>query len=227
MILARFRAHLTFANVVSLMALFVALSGGAYALTIPKHSVGAKQLKKNAVTSSKVKDRSLLARDFKRGQLPAGSTGPIGPAGPPGAPGQTGQPGSDAAGALMFRASAPIGFSNANTYLPVSGLAANSTTESSVTLLSPNASIVARDLIVHEPGGNGGGNPRHYTLRVNGTDTALTCTTVGNTAETCTHSQHAVTIPGGSQLSFHFTRTLQGAGSGDVAPQIAWRATTP
>ena len=39
-----FVPHLTFANVVSLMALFVALSGGAYALSIPKNSVGAKQL---------------------------------------------------------------------------------------------------------------------------------------------------------------------------------------
>jgi hypothetical protein len=78
---SRLRSRLTFANVVALMALFVALSGGAYALTIPKNSVGAKQLKKNAVTrskirkgavtSSKVKDRSLLAKDFKAGQLTA------------------------------------------------------------------------------------------------------------------------------------------------------------
>lgn len=53
MTLAAFRSRLTFANVVSLIALFVALSGGAYALTIPRDSVGAKQLKKNAVTASK------------------------------------------------------------------------------------------------------------------------------------------------------------------------------
>ena len=46
MVLARVRSHLTFANVVSLMALFVALSGGAYALSIPKGSVGTKQLRK-------------------------------------------------------------------------------------------------------------------------------------------------------------------------------------
>jgi hypothetical protein len=43
--LAAFRSRLTFANVVSLIALFVALSGSAYALSIPRHSVGAKQLK--------------------------------------------------------------------------------------------------------------------------------------------------------------------------------------
>ena len=55
--LAKLRSRLTFANVVASMALFVALSGGAYALTIPKNSVGAKQLKRNAVTRSKIKKR--------------------------------------------------------------------------------------------------------------------------------------------------------------------------
>ena len=94
--LAWFRSRLTFANVVSLMALFVALSGGAYALTIPKNSVGAKQLKENAVTrskikrsavtSSKVKDQSLLARDFKAGQLPRGEQGVRGEQGIQGEP---------------------------------------------------------------------------------------------------------------------------------------------
>ena len=53
LMLARFRSRLTFANVVSLMALFVALGGGAYAMTIAKDSVGATQLNKNADTRSK------------------------------------------------------------------------------------------------------------------------------------------------------------------------------
>ena len=64
-ILAFVVARLTPANVLSLTALFVALSGGAYALTIPKNSVGPAQLKKNAVISAKVKDGSLLTQDFK------------------------------------------------------------------------------------------------------------------------------------------------------------------
>jgi hypothetical protein len=98
--LARFRSRLTFANVVSLMALFVALSGGAYAMTVPRNSVGSEQLKRGAVTRSKirkgavtasaVKAHSLLAKDFKPGQLPGGpkgdkddkgDRGPQGPAG--------------------------------------------------------------------------------------------------------------------------------------------------
>jgi hypothetical protein len=69
--LASLRCRLTYANVMSSIAVFVALGGGAYAISIPKESVGARQLKPNAVSSKKVKDRSLTADDFKRGQLPA------------------------------------------------------------------------------------------------------------------------------------------------------------
>jgi hypothetical protein len=87
-----------FANVVSLLALFIALGGVSYAaITLPKSSVGNKQLKKNAVTSAKVKDRTLLAKDFKAGQLPKGEKGDPGAPGKdgtPGAPGTDGSPGT-------------------------------------------------------------------------------------------------------------------------------------
>jgi hypothetical protein len=73
--------------IVAVTALCVALGGSAYAAwKLPANSVGTKQLKNSAVTgpklrnsavtSGKVKDGSLLAKDFKRGQLPAGATGP-------------------------------------------------------------------------------------------------------------------------------------------------------
>jgi hypothetical protein len=82
------------AMVVAFIALLLALGGGAYAqLRIPRNSVGNAQLKRNAVTSSKVKNRSLLARDFKAGQLPAGPRGPVGPAGPAGPTGPRGATG--------------------------------------------------------------------------------------------------------------------------------------
>jgi hypothetical protein len=77
------------AMVVACLALLVALSGTSYAnmLNVPVNSVGTVNLKANAVISSKVKNQSLLAVDFKPGQLPAGAPGPKGD---PGAPGISG-----------------------------------------------------------------------------------------------------------------------------------------
>jgi hypothetical protein len=80
-----------------LLALFVALSGTAYAATLPRNSVGTAQLKRNAVTSAKVKPRSLLASDFRQGQLPAGPQGPQGPQGPRGPEGPPGARGAEGA----------------------------------------------------------------------------------------------------------------------------------
>jgi hypothetical protein len=59
------------------------------ALQLPKGSVGPKQLRKNAVTSKKVKPGSLLLNDFKASQRAL----LVGPQGPPGAAGATGERG--------------------------------------------------------------------------------------------------------------------------------------
>ncbi|MFM9139998.1 MAG: hypothetical protein ACKOTH_05540, partial [Solirubrobacterales bacterium] len=61
------------------------------------NSVGTSQLKKNAVNSTKVKDRSLLANDFKEGQLPRGEMGPRGETGPQGETGARGEAGATGA----------------------------------------------------------------------------------------------------------------------------------
>ena len=96
----KLRQHITYANVVSTMCLFIVLGGGAYAATkIPKNAVGANQIRSNAVgsseikrsgvTSSDVKNSSLEAADFKAGQLPAGPKGDQGAPGARGANGAT------------------------------------------------------------------------------------------------------------------------------------------
>lgn len=57
-------------NTIALVALFVALSGTAYAVTaLPPHSVGTKQLKDAAVTSAKVKDNAIKGRDVLESSL--------------------------------------------------------------------------------------------------------------------------------------------------------------
>jgi Collagen triple helix repeat (20 copies) len=95
------------ALVVACIALIVALGGVSYAVgVLPANSVGTKQLRKaavtngrlarNAVTSARVADGSLLANDFAAGQLKPGPQGPQGPQGlqgPKGDSGPTGQQG--------------------------------------------------------------------------------------------------------------------------------------
>lgn len=91
----RLAGKLTFANVMSVIAVFIALSGAAIASNqLASNSVGTKQIKANAVTSAKVKDFSLQANDFAKGSLPTGATGPTGPVGPKGDQGSQGPPGS-------------------------------------------------------------------------------------------------------------------------------------
>ncbi|MEP7223955.1 MAG: hypothetical protein ABI783_03225 [Actinomycetota bacterium] len=82
--------------VVASLALLVALTGTSVAAVsqlVPRNSVGTPQLKKDAVTSAKVKNNSLLSADFKLGQIPAGPAGPSGPTGAAGAAGPAGPAG--------------------------------------------------------------------------------------------------------------------------------------
>jgi hypothetical protein len=84
-------------NAVAYLALFLALgTGGAYAASqLGTNSVGTMQLRRGAVTSSKVRDGSLQVRDFAPGQLPAGLRGPVGEEGPRGPEGDAGEPGAE------------------------------------------------------------------------------------------------------------------------------------
>lgn len=95
--LVKLRSHLTFANVIAMLALFVALGGSSYAalrvtgknvrngsLTgtdVRNSSLTGRDVRSSSLGTSDVKNRSLLAKDFKAGQLPQGPPGPQGPAG--------------------------------------------------------------------------------------------------------------------------------------------------
>lgn len=91
------RPRFTYANVASSLALFVALGGTSYALTLPHNSVGAKQLRAGSVRGSEIRDRSVRSIDLRNGTIALkdiaakaraslrGRPGPTGPPGPSGA----------------------------------------------------------------------------------------------------------------------------------------------
>ena len=102
--LRKLQARLTFANTISLIALFVALGGTSYAaVTLPRNSVGAAQIKTNAVQAAEIKTNAVAGAEVKNGSLTQvefapgvllrGDTGPAGPAGPAGPTGSTGPAG--------------------------------------------------------------------------------------------------------------------------------------
>lgn len=76
------RPELSYANVMSSIAVFLALGGTSYA--VAKNSVGEKQLKANAVTSPKIKDGAVTAADLAPGAAVSGPRGPRGEQGPKG-----------------------------------------------------------------------------------------------------------------------------------------------
>jgi hypothetical protein len=85
------------ALVVACFALVVALGGTGYAaIVLPANSVGTRQLRNGAVVALKVQRHSLLASNFKPGQIPAGPPGPQGAQGLAGAAGPPGPKGDGA-----------------------------------------------------------------------------------------------------------------------------------
>jgi hypothetical protein len=112
------------ALVVACIALLVALGGTSYAtvVDVPRASVGTPQLKRNAVKAAKIAPNavraghvlngSLLAEDFRPGQLPSGPKGENGEKGDKGDPGPPGPVWGDTTGPTTSGGTyTPIGFS--------------------------------------------------------------------------------------------------------------------
>ncbi|HTR75433.1 MAG TPA: hypothetical protein VMH33_09295 [Solirubrobacterales bacterium] len=68
----RLRPRLTYANVMSTVAVFLALTGGAtaIAMSLPKNSVGSKQIKKGAVTEAKIAKEAVTGPKVKISTFP-------------------------------------------------------------------------------------------------------------------------------------------------------------
>lgn len=90
------RQHLSYANVMATIAVFIALGGVSWAaVTLPRNSVGPTQLRNGAVSEKKLAKgvRAKLTATTSP-TTGAASIGPAGPAGLPGATGATGAAGA-------------------------------------------------------------------------------------------------------------------------------------
>src|SRR5712691_11001221 len=91
--MSRLRRRPSPALVIACLALAVSLGGTGYAaIVLPANSVGTKQLINGSVVATKVKAHSLVAANFRTGELPAGPKGADGLAGAAGPPGAKGDP---------------------------------------------------------------------------------------------------------------------------------------
>jgi hypothetical protein len=236
------RSGLTYANVVATGALFLALGGGAYALSgIPEQAgvyhgcVATSGALRVVTTASSCAKAKTVKRGNRRVRIPGesaitwnrqGPPGQSGINGTPGQPGTSGQPGSPAASTFTSHFRNQEGLQQ-TVFGPVSGIGPQSAeTEAAVQMASPAVPIVARDLFAEYANESGAlpGSTRAFTLVINGADSALTCTFT-RPAESCSNTHDAVTIPAGSLLSIKFFQAGTSIGQGDVI--VAWRGTTP
>ena len=87
--------RITYANVLSTVAVFVALGGSAYAAAqltggdVKNGSLTGRDVKNNSIKSADVRNGQLRRRDFRNEALLRGSRGRRGPAGPQGPSGAT------------------------------------------------------------------------------------------------------------------------------------------
>lgn len=219
--LGKLKPHISFANVISVIALFIALSAGAYAaFHLPNNSVKSKHivngqvktgdLAANSVDGTKVGDGTLGGNDIDEstlGQVPSASNA------------------ANANNANNLGSLAPAAYGSALTarvngivnpltpltqYGPISGIGTATNTPGAPSTLSPNRVMVARDLAVVLTAGPGtGGGSVNVTMAVNGvTASGFSCFiqefNVPNT--TCT-STDTLSIPAHSIIELAFVTT--------------------
>jgi hypothetical protein len=121
----------------------------------------------------------------------SGDKGPLGEQGPQGQPGAPGATTSVLTGRTSLNGS--------DSFFSPSGISVSGPTEPPAQILSPGVAATAGNLSVRLDASPGPAASRTFTLRVNGADSALTCT-IANAAQTCS-AGGSVAVPAGSLLS--------------------------
>jgi Collagen triple helix repeat (20 copies) len=228
------RRHLTYANVIATLALFVALGGSSYAAL----RIGSAQIRNNSVKSVDVKNRSLLAKDFRAGQLPTGARGAPGApgaAGADGAPGVAGPNGSQGApgakgdegeqgeagdpdpGVLLGHAGG-LRTTPGKDYLGLVGFKAADMGEVDVRMISPPYPTRVGDLSIRLTAAPGGTAQRTFELEADGA-ALLTCV-IPSIGLTCSDTGTDAVLPASSILLIEETV------SGNAAAATAFTSVT-
>ena len=171
--------RITPGTVLAAIALFLALGGVSYAATT---------LPRNSVTTIQVRDHSLLAKDFARGQIPRGPVGPAGPAGPAGPVGPAGP-----AGAAGSAAASKWVLVNPNGSIAAQSGGISITTHTTGEYIVNFGSAVDSKLILASPGLANDSGPRGDVVAgpCGGTATGQTCTTGNDTSHVLVHTYNA------------------------------------
>jgi hypothetical protein len=233
------RSRLTYANLTATVAVFLALGGGAYALSgVPDRSgvyhacVATSGALRVVAKSSSCRKTKTVRRGKRRVRIPGESAIAWNQHGPQGFSGQNGTPGRDAASMLtgnttsQFGALPPTGVQNV---APSGGSSPQAPGTSSVLQRSPSATIVARDLSVEVDTAPPANARLTFTLVTGGlgvgTPTALSCTVESGTT-TCNNTGATATISPGTDLTLEAKNTGIANATATHA-RWGWRATTP
>jgi hypothetical protein len=215
------RRHLTYANVVSTICLFLLLGGVAYAGTqLAKGSVGTNQLKAEAVTkgklhpnsvnSKKVVDNSLTGADINAatlGKVPsavnaenATNAGHATNADTAANAEKLDGHSPSEFGAVLVSGSESEQSLEAEIFFSVSGYFEGSANVSKAKLSLPNRKFRATDFAVHLAGEVQAGVNVHVSLVVN-ESTQEVCT-LTEVPSTCTPSTAGIEIPAGARVAW-------------------------
>jgi hypothetical protein len=239
------RSRLTYANTMATVAVFLALGGGAYALSgIPDgggvyHGCVASSGALRVVTKA---SSCLKAKTVKRGtrrvRIPGesaiiwnqqgrpGVNGANGGPGPQGFQGQQGQQGIGIQGSAS--ASAVFGgFQNLPTLAAGHSVFTNPadtvSSPDSQNILTPNAAVTLRDLAVHSSEGS---LPADVSLLFTliGPSSEISCT-IQTGSRSCNSGAQTATVPPASELSMTIQNTGIASYPDSPTVEFSWRAT--
>lgn len=174
------RPKLSYANLISTLALFIALGGSSYAaITLPHNSVGSAQIRTGAVGTSELRSGAVHLADIAattKNHL-RGTTGPIGQTGPKGTNatsyfavvdaggailrGTANGGGHDASGSGSYTVGFPVDVSSCAYFATLGGGDASAQPPGYVTVHSDGGKVGVQ---VYDAGGNPVDRPFHLIV---------------------------------------------------------------